>query len=68
MIHDMGRAVTLERRIQELSAEAVAAKDASALQPIMNELRNLLQEHNQDLKRMVAEYPFLLEDLGKPAA
>jgi hypothetical protein len=68
MIHDMGRVATLERRIQELCIEAVAAKDAEALQPIMDELKSSLQEHNEELKLMVAEYPFLLDDLSKPAA
>jgi len=68
MIDDMGRDVTLERRIQELCTEAVAAEDAEALRPTMDELRNLLQKHNEDLKLMVADYTFLLDDLGKPAA
>jgi hypothetical protein len=34
----------------------------------MNELKNLLHEQNEELKLMVAEYPFLLDDLSKPAA
>lgn len=68
MIDDMGRIVTLERRIQELCIEAVAAKDADELQPIMDELKSSLHEHNEELELMVGEYPFLLDDLSKPAA
>ena len=68
MIHDMGHVVTLERRIRELCAQAVAVEDPEALRPIMNELKNSLHEQNQELKLMVGEYPFLLDDLGKPAA
>jgi len=64
----MGRDVTLERRIQELCAEAVTAENADALTPTMNELRNLLQEHNEELELMLVDYPFLLDDLGKRAA
>jgi hypothetical protein len=68
IIHDMGRVVTLERRIQELCIEAVAAKDADVLRSIMKERKSSLHEHNEELKLMVGEYPFLLDDLGKPAA
>ena len=64
----MGRDVTLERRIQELCAEAVTAENPDALMPTINELRNLLQEHNDELKLMLSDYPFLLDDLGKRAA
>jgi hypothetical protein len=60
--------VTLETRIRELCAQALATQDADALRPIMDELRGALHEHNQELKRAVAEYPFLLDDLTKPAA
>ena len=64
-----GRIVTtLNTRIRELSAQAVAAKDVDALRPIMSELRDALHEHNEDLKLILAEYPFLLADLVKPAA
>jgi len=68
IINDMGRIVTLERRIQELCMAAVAAKDADTLRPIMNELKSSLHEHNEELQIMVAEYPFLIDDLRKPAA
>jgi hypothetical protein len=68
MIDDMGRVVTLETRIRQLCTQAVAAKEPDALRPIMNELKNLLHEQNEELKLMVAEYPFLLDDLSKPAA
>lgn len=57
--------VTLERRIRELSAKAVAARDADALRP---KLREALRERNEDLQRILAEYPFLLDDIVKPAA
>jgi hypothetical protein len=67
-VDDMGRVVTLERRIRQLSTQAVAAKEPDALRLIMNELKNLLHEQNEELKLMVAEYPFLLDDLSKPAA
>jgi hypothetical protein len=59
---------TLDTRIRELGAQAVAAQDAEELRLIMNELRNALHEHNEDLKLILAEYPFLLADLVKPAA
>jgi hypothetical protein len=68
IIHDMGRVVTLERRIKELCNAAVATKDEDALGAIMDELQSSLQEHNEALRLMVAEYPYLLDDLGKPAA
>jgi len=60
--------VTLDRRIRELCAEAIAMKDADALRPIMHELRDALHQHNDELKHIIAEYPFLLADLVKPAA
>ncbi len=58
----------LERRIRELCALAVTTQDAATLRCIMQELRDALHEHNEDLKRIVAEYPFLLDDLSRPAA
>ena len=64
MAHD----VTLERRIRELCSQAVAAKDADTLRPIMGELRDALREHNKELQRILTEYPFLLDDIVKPAA
>jgi hypothetical protein len=48
--------------------QAVAAKEPDAVRAIMKELKKLLREQNEELKRMVAEYPFLLDDLRKPAA
>ena len=60
--------MSLDRRIRDLCSQAVAAKDADALRPIMDELRDALREHNEDLQRILAEYPFLLDDIGKPAA
>ncbi|MGB6676694.1 MAG: hypothetical protein WBE44_08395 [Terriglobales bacterium] len=60
--------MSLDRRIRDLCSQAVAAKDADALRPIMDELRDALREHNEDLQRILAEYPFLLDDIVKPAA
>ncbi len=60
--------MSLGRRIRDLCSRAVAAKDADALRPIMDELRDALREHNEDLERILAEYPFLLDDIVKPAA
>jgi DNA-binding transcriptional regulator YbjK len=37
--------VTLEQRIRELCAQAVAAQDTAELQPILAELRHALREH-----------------------
>ena len=60
--------MSLDGRIRELCSQAVAAKDADALRPIMAELRDALREHNEDLQRTLAEYRFLLDDIVKPAA
>ena len=49
--------VTLERRIRELCAQAVAAQDTDELQPILAELRHALREHLEQLKAMVAGWP-----------
>jgi hypothetical protein len=57
----------LERRIRELCAQAVATKSGEELRPIMSELRDALHEHSEDLKRILAEYPFLVSDLTKSA-
>jgi hypothetical protein len=59
--------VTLGRRIHELCIQAINAKDTDDLQPIICELRDALHEHNDDLKLILAEYPFLLADLAKLA-
>jgi hypothetical protein len=58
----------LERRIRELFAQAVKTQDADALESITKERRHALHEHSDELKRAVAEYPFLLDDLTRPAA
>lgn len=60
--------VTLERRIRELCAQAVATPNTDELQPILWELRNALHDHAERLKRMVAEYPFSPAEINKPAA
>jgi hypothetical protein len=59
--------VTLGRRIHELCIQAINAKDANGLRPIISELRDALHEHNDDLRLILAEYPFLLADLAKLA-
>jgi hypothetical protein len=63
-----GSVVSLDKRIRVLCAHAVVEKDEAALRAIMAELRAALREHNEDLKLIVADYPFLLADLAKPAA
>jgi len=68
MIGDTGICVTLEKRIRELCALAVAAQDGDTLRAIMKELRDALREHNENLQRTLPEYPFLLDDISKPAA
>ena len=60
--------MSLDRRIRELCSQAVAAKDPDAVRAIMAELRDALREQNEDLQRILAEYPFLLDDIRKPAA
>jgi hypothetical protein len=57
--------ITLERRIRELCAQAVAARDTEEFQPILSELREALREHAGRLKGMVAEYPFSVVDVDK---
>jgi hypothetical protein len=56
---------TLERRIRELCAQAVATPDTAELEAIVAELRVALREHVAQIKSMVAEFPF---EIGKPAA
>jgi hypothetical protein len=41
----------LERRICELGAQGVKTQDPDAVRPIMEELRDALREHNEELKR-----------------
>jgi hypothetical protein len=60
--------VTLERRIRELCAQAVATGDVAELQPILSELNQVLRGHAERLKSLVAEYPFLAVKIDKPAA
>ena len=60
--------VTLERRIRELCAQAVAARDVDELRPILSELNEVLRGHADRLKSLVAEYPFLAVKIDKPAA
>ena len=57
--------MTLERRIRELCAQAVAARDSEEAEPILSELREALRQHVLQLKNMVAEYPFLPVDVDK---
>lgn len=51
--------VTLERRIRELCAQAVAARDTGEVQPVLAELREALRAHAEQLRSLVDEYPFL---------
>jgi hypothetical protein len=60
--------VTLERRIRELCAQAVAARDVNELQPVLSELKDALQTHAERLRSMLTEYPFLPVDVNNPAA
>lgn len=57
--------VTLERRIRELCAQAVTARETDEFQPILSELREALREHAKQLKSMVAEYPFSVVHVDK---
>jgi hypothetical protein len=57
--------VTLERRIRELCALAVSARDSEEFQPILSELREALREHAGRLQELVAEYPFSAVDLDR---
>lgn len=55
--------VTLERRIRELCAQAIAARHTDEFQPILAELREALRTHTEQLKNMDEEYPFLTVDV-----
>jgi hypothetical protein len=46
---------TLEDRIRELCAKAVAAKNSDQLRPILSELRAALHEQDQLAKELIAE-------------
>jgi hypothetical protein len=68
MIRDMGRVVEQESRIRQLCAEAAAAQGPEALRSIMEELKTLLHEQNEERKLLKIEYPIFLDDLRKRAA
>ena len=57
---------TLEMRIRELCAQATAAQDTAELQPILAELRHALREHLEQLRCLVAQYPFSPVDSVDP--
>lgn len=57
--------VTLERRIRELCAQAIAARDTSEFQPILSELQEALRSHTRQIKSLVEEYPFLPVNIDK---
>ena len=57
--------VTLQRRIRELCAQAIAARDSEEFQPILSELQQLLRQHVARLQSMVVEYPFSPADIEK---
>jgi hypothetical protein len=59
--------VTLQRRIRELCAQAVAVRDSEECQPILAELQQLLRQHIQQLQSMVIEYPFSPTDVSEIA-
>ena len=46
---------TLEDKIRELCAKAVAAKDSDQLSPILSDLRDALHEQDQLAKVLIAE-------------
>jgi hypothetical protein len=50
-----GMSHTLEDKIRELCAIAVAAKDSDQLSPILSELRDALHEQDQLAKVLIAE-------------
>ena len=60
--------ITLERRIRELCAQAVATPNEDELRSIISELQGALHAHSDLLKLMLSQYPFLIPDLNKPAA
>jgi len=71
-IFERGRVVafdpTLERRIRELCAQAIAAQDTEELWLVLSELREALRLHVEQLKNMVDDYPFAPVDVGDSAA
>jgi hypothetical protein len=60
--------MTLEDRIRELCAKAVAADDARELECILTELKLALREHTERLRDMLSHYPMLRTDLINPDA
>jgi hypothetical protein len=60
--------VIRDARIRELCGQAVASQEPDEVRRILSELRDALHDHNDELKLIIAEYPFLLADLVKPAA
>ena len=60
--------VTLQRRIRELCAQAVAAQDPEQVQSILCELRQALRQHVEQLQTMVIEYPFSPADVDNVAS
>jgi hypothetical protein len=48
--------VTLERRIRELCAQAVKAKDEGELQPLLSELKEAMREHGERVRDPVFSY------------
>jgi hypothetical protein len=57
--------VTLERRIRELCVQAIGARDAEQVQLVLSELRDALRQHTEQLKTIVADYPFSPVDVEK---
>jgi hypothetical protein len=60
--------VTLQRRIRELCAQAVAAQDPGQVQSLLSELRQALRQHVEQLQSMVIEYPFSAADVDNVAS
>lgn len=60
--------VTLARRIRELCAQAIAARDSEEFRPVLSELRQALRQHVEQLQTMVIEYPFSPADIDNVAS
>ena len=60
--------VTLARRIRELCAQAIAARDSEEFRPVLSELRQALRQHVEQLQTMVIEYPFSAADVDNVAS
>jgi hypothetical protein len=48
---------SLDNRIRELCAEAVATPESPELEEILRQLQEALHEHTNRLRKMVASYP-----------